>query len=130
MTQDRHDPLRDRSDHQKLIPLREVIMWEPIERPRNLKDAHPSTDKILQRYPASQGKQLLLFMTPDQRFVLAQDPESLEYEEFPITSVRQQQRLTSRHIELANAKPAGSVHRLAGEGPRPPQVQQPRPRDA
>jgi hypothetical protein len=103
----------DEATLKKLIPLREVTMWEACDRPRNTKDAHASTDRTLQRFPANPGKALFLFLTPDHKTVLAQDPESLEVEEFPITTVRQYQRLTERHIALSKApiKP-GLVHNL------------------
>jgi hypothetical protein len=90
---------------EKMIPLRRVVFDAPVQWPRDERDASPSTDAIFDRYPKNRTKAMLLWMTPDRRFVIVEHPTSGEKEEVPMSRVVQFQELTQKHVELVKNPP-------------------------
>jgi hypothetical protein len=91
--------------NEKLIPLRRVVFDAPVQWPRDERDASSSNDTIFERYPRNPSKTMLLWLTPDKRFVIVEHPRSNEKEEVPMSRVVQFQELTQKHVELVKNPP-------------------------
>lgn len=97
--------------------LRRVVLVDNADRPMNDFAKSPGMDKVFERYALDSRKTYLLWLSRDRQTVYVEDPRSGQVEDFPITFVRQYQRLTQQHLDWIKSPPpaGGQVRSLEPE---------------